>query len=137
MFPVAAGSEPPKPIRLGLLAYCFGIAQKARSQIPGTPNFSDPLVFIQEAARLGADAVQIPFGLRDANAVRELRETAEKLGVTLEATLSLPQSDSDISRFEAEMSTLAELGVADGENRGFPGTPLRRFAQHCRRYERR
>jgi sugar phosphate isomerase/epimerase len=121
MFPIAAGSERPKQIPLGLLAYCFGIAQKAGNQIPGTPKFSDPLVFIQEAARVGANAVQIPFGVRDADSDRELREPAEKFGVALEATLSLPQNDSDLTRFEAEMSTLHEIGIAVARTVVFPG----------------
>jgi len=121
MSPVAAGSASPRQIPLGLLAYCFGIAQKARGQIPGTPDFSDPAAFIQEAARVGANAVQIPFGAREGNSVRELRETAAKLGVALEATVSLPAKDSDVGRFEAEMSTLRELGVAVARTVVFPG----------------
>ncbi len=121
MSPVAAGSQRAKQIPLGLLAYCFGIAQKAHNQFPSTPKFADPLVFIQEAARIGANAVQIPLGVRDADSVRTLRGASEALGVALESTLPLPQNEQDISRFDAEMSTLHELGVRVARTVVFPG----------------
>jgi sugar phosphate isomerase/epimerase len=108
-------------VSLGLLTYCFGLGQKFSARVPGTPAYGDPLVFLREAARLGANAVQIPFGLRDRDAVQTIRQTAEQLGIALESTLPLPQSDSELAKFEAEMQTLHDLGVAVTRTVVFPG----------------
>ncbi len=108
-------------IPLGLLTYSFGLAQKVGAQVPGTPNYTDPLVFIQEAAGMGADAVQIPFGVRQSESVGAIRTLAEKVGITLESTLALPQTDSELPRFEAEMRTLQDLGVGVTRTVVFPG----------------
>src|SRR5262245_1935716 len=74
-------SQSAKRVSLGLLTYCFDLAKKARAEIPGIPDYNDPLVFIQEAARIGANAVQIPFGIRAADSIRSIRELAERSGV--------------------------------------------------------
>jgi 3-oxoisoapionate decarboxylase len=110
-----------RQIRLGLLTYCFSLAQKARSELPSLPNYSDPAVFITEAARIGANAIQIPFGVLPPEKIRSIRELADHLHVALESTVSLPQAESETAKFEAELHMLRELGVTVARTVVFPG----------------
>ncbi len=127
--PAAGGSPARGPVRtsLGLVAYCFNIAA-ANSQLPGVPNMREPSVFISEAARIGASAVQISYGIREAGKRREIRDAAERLGIALEATVNLPKGgEAEISRFEAEMETLRELGVTIARTVLLPGRRYEQF----------
>lgn len=113
---------------LGLVTYCFGIAARNRGAVPGTPDFSEPIGFIEEAARIGGAAVQISYGILNAEKRREIRDLAERLGVALEATVSLPKGgDSDLTRFEREMETLRELGVKVARTVMLPGRRYEQF----------
>ena len=85
------------------------------------------MVFIQEAARIGAGAVQIPFGICGAEKVRVIRELAERERIALESTVSLPRDASDLERFEAELKTLGELGVQIARTVLLPGRRYEQF----------
>ena len=52
----AAAELPTTRAKLGLVTYCFNLAAKHHSDGVDAAKFSDPLVFIQEAAKLGASA---------------------------------------------------------------------------------
>lgn len=112
---------------LGLVRYCFNIAARHHRTVPGAANFSDPLIFIQEAAKLGASAVQIPFGICDATRVWALRDAAERSGIALESTVSLPKDEPDLTRFEEELRTLRELGVKIARTVLLPGRRYEQF----------
>jgi sugar phosphate isomerase/epimerase len=120
-------SVSPKPTSLGLLTYCFVLAQRARSELPDLPDYSDPLVFLREAARIGANAVQIPFGALTPEQIRAVRELSEAKGIALETTLVLPRSEADAGRFEAELRTLRELGVTIARTVVLPGRRYEQF----------
>ena len=117
-----------KRVGLGLVTYCFGIAARNHATLPEAPNFSDAKVFLREADKLGANAVQIPFGICEAERVWAIRDLAESSGITLESTLSLPKNDADLGRFEAELKTLRELGVKIARTVLLPGRRYEQFA---------
>jgi sugar phosphate isomerase/epimerase len=112
---------------LGLVAFCFGIQARLRG-VAGAPDLSEPAGFIREAARLGARAVQINYGILSPEKTRGIRDLAERLQIALEATLALPKgADSDLRRFEAEMQTLRELGVKVARTVLLPGRRYEQF----------
>jgi 3-oxoisoapionate decarboxylase len=112
---------------LGLVTYCFGIADKNHGTVSAAAKFSDPLVFIEEAAKLGASAVQIPFGVPEPKRIWEIRDAAERLDIALESTVSLPKNDADLDRFDAELRTLKELGVKIARTVLLPGRRYEEF----------
>lgn len=113
---------------LGLVTYCFGIAARNRRAVPGTPDFNEPIGFIEEAARIGAAAVQILYGILNAEKRREIRDLAERLGIALEATVSLPKGgEAELAKFEGEMETLRELGVKVARTVMLPGRRYEQF----------
>jgi 3-oxoisoapionate decarboxylase len=129
----AASTPAASPVRtgrrtsLGLVTYCFNIAAKQHGTVPGAPKFSDPLIFIHEAAQLGASAVQIPFGVPEPKRIWEIRDAADRLDMALESTVSLPKNDADLDRFDAELRTLNELGVKIARTVLLPGRRYEQF----------
>lgn len=124
-----ASAQPAAPrTQLGLVTYCFNIAGKNHGKVPGAPNFSEPLVFIEETAKLGASAVQIPFGICDADRIWKIRDLSERLSIALESTVSLPKNDPDRGRFEAELKTLNTLGVKIARTVLLPGRRYEQFS---------
>src|SRR5690242_2541236 len=117
------------PVRtsLGLVAYCFGIARSAHGKLPDVPDFGDPIVFVEQAAAVGANAVQIGFGTPDPDTIRRLRKVAEERGILLEATVNVPKSDADVPKFEKELQSLRELGVKIARTVLFPGRRYEQF----------
>ena len=114
--------------KLGLVTYCFNIAAKNHGTVPGAPRFSDALIFIEQAAQLGASAVQIPFGICDASRIWAVRDSADRLNIALESTVALPRNEPDLERFEAELKTLRELGVKIARTVLLPGRRYEQFA---------
>ena len=119
-------ASPSRRTQLGLVTYCFNLAAKHHGTVPGAPKFSDPLVFIEETAKLGASAVQIPFGTCDATRVWAIRDAAERHSIALESTVALPKND-DMDRFDAELKTLHELGVKIARTVLLPGRRYEQF----------
>ena len=113
--------------QLGIVTYCFNIAAKNHGTVPAAARFSDPLVFIEETAKLGASAVQIPFGICDATRIWAIRDAAERHAIALESTVALPKNDVDLDRFDAELKTLRELGVKIARTVLLPGRRYEQF----------
>jgi sugar phosphate isomerase/epimerase len=118
---------PAQRTQLGLVTYCFNLAAKNHGTVPSAAKFSDPLIFIQEAAALGASAVQIPFGICDATRIWAIRDASERLNIALESTVALPKNDPDLERFDAELKTLRELGVKIARTVLLPGRRYEQF----------
>ena len=138
MFPTAVQSDlaflsasplasPAPRTKLGLVTYCFNISARHHGTVSSAPNFSDSLIFMQEASKLGASAVQIPFGVCAASRIWAIRDAAERLNIALESTVSLPKNDTDLERFEAELRTLRELGVKIARTVLLPGRRYEQF----------
>lgn len=113
---------------LGLVKYCFNLAARHHKSVAGTPDFTDPLVFIREAARAGATAVQIDFGICDADRTWAIRDAAERSEVALESIVALPKDNLDLERFGAELGTLQNLGVKIARTVLLPGRRYEQFA---------
>ena len=124
---LASDKTPARRTQLGLVTYCFNIAAKNHGTVPGAAKFSDPLIFIEQAAQLGASAVQIPFGICEASRIWAIRDAAERLNIALESTVSLPRNDPDLERFDAELKTLRELGVKIARTVLLPGRRYEQF----------
>jgi 3-oxoisoapionate decarboxylase len=118
---------PARRSSLGLVAYCFSIA-KQHGTVAAVPNFSDPVIFIEQAAGLGASAVQIPFGVCEPDRIWKIRDAAERLEIALESTVGLPKNDLDLDRFDAELRTLKELGVKVARTVLLPGRRYEQFS---------
>lgn len=112
---------------LGLVTYCFNLAAKHSGKVDSALNFSDPHVFIREAARIGATAVQIPFPASLRPSIGAIRDLADRSGIALETTLSLPKNAGDRDRFVEELKLARELGVRIARTVLLPGRRYEQF----------
>lgn len=105
----SAGAAEPPSTHLGLLLYSYG----RRASAEKDSKFSDPSRFIAFARSRGADAVQATLGIKTEAESATIRQTAEKLGVSVEGIVSPPKEEqADRERFAAELATARRCGAA-------------------------
>lgn len=105
-FASAATADPPAAANLGLLIYSYGRRAKAE------PGFADPARFLRFARDRGANAVQVPLGIRPANEADAVRRTADELGMAVEGIVSPPNEEAaDRDRFAAELAAARACGA--------------------------
>lgn len=94
---------------LGVVIHSFPV-RIAVEKRGGTP-ISTPARFLEYARTLGVDGVQVGLGVRTEPEARALREQAEAASMFLEGIVSLPRTQDDLPRFEAEIRTAKQSGA--------------------------
>lgn len=100
-----AGRQP-----LGLVIHSYAV----RGVKPLEPDFaplSDPLAFVEHAARLGAAGVQTRIGQQQPAVLARLNEAVAAHGMYLEGTIALVKDEADLPRFEAEILAAKAAGA--------------------------
>jgi sugar phosphate isomerase/epimerase len=101
---------------LGLVIHSFavrgGLERGRGRDRAGGERFSDPVRFLEYCKSLGARGVQVAIGARDDAYADDLRARAEAASMYLEGIASLPRTESDVGRFEAEIRTAKRAGAA-------------------------
>ncbi len=97
---------------MGLVAYNCAIRRKwlLQQREPSLDLF-EPLTFLRHCRELGAGGMQTSLGVLDAMRVKALRDFAEQHQLFIDGIVNPPKDDADLSRFEAEICTAAEIGV--------------------------
>ena len=102
--------------RLGVSTASYAIRNRfSRAAQPpaGVPSFDGPVAFLEHCHRLQTVGVQIGVrGWGNDGLGKKLRARAEALGMFLEGQVSLPRSEADAERFEAELAAAKEAGVS-------------------------
>lgn len=106
----ARGDEPARRQPLGLVIHSYAV-RGSKPLEPGFPSISDPLAFVECAARLGAAGVQTRIGARPMDELKRLREAAESRGMYLEGIVALPKDEGDAARFEDEIAAAKAAGA--------------------------
>lgn len=104
-------AAPPPRGGLGIVTHCRSLLQRRLRQAEPSRNLFEPRTFLRHADELGAAGVQVPLGILDPSAARELRRECEQRGMFLEADLSLPKADAELDRFRAEMESAVAAGA--------------------------
>jgi sugar phosphate isomerase/epimerase len=112
----APGDQPPAAAighdSLGLVIHSFPVRSVGDRDRRAADRFSDPIRFLDHARSLGARGVQVGVGARDEAGARTLRDRAEAASMFLEGIVSLPRDAADLGRFEAEIRTAKQAGIA-------------------------
>jgi sugar phosphate isomerase/epimerase len=95
---------------LGLVIHSFAIRTVGDRRRPQAERFAEPTRFLEYARLLGARGVQVGIGVRNDAEAKSLRAQAEVAGMYLEGIVALPRDDSDLDRFDAEISTAKKAG---------------------------
>jgi sugar phosphate isomerase/epimerase len=98
--------------RLGICTDSYALrSREDRNVADASGRFTEPLRFLEYCHNLGAGGVQMGIGKRDGAYTARLRRQAEDYGMFVEETGSLPRDQTDLERFEAEVTTAANAGV--------------------------
>ncbi|MHB8524034.1 MAG: sugar phosphate isomerase/epimerase family protein [Limisphaerales bacterium] len=109
--PLLFSAEAANRKRLGVCAYSYNLHWKAaRDGRPGA-RFKDSIEFLEYCRQLGAGGVQTDLSSRDAEGAAKLRAKAEACQMYLEGQVSLPQQESDVARFDADIRAAKEAGA--------------------------
>ncbi len=71
----------------------------------------DPLTLLRHCHALGAGGMQCGLGVLQGNALSQLRDFAEQNQLYIEAIVSLPKNQADLSRFAEEMRAAKAAGA--------------------------
>jgi len=112
---------------LGLVAYDVGLRRKLLAERDAKFDLFEPLNLLTHCHRLGAGGLQASLGVLDADRVRALRDYAERHELFLDGIVMPPKDDSDLSRFEAEIRTAAEVGASAVRTVVMPGRRYEQF----------
>lgn len=96
---------------LGMVSYNCGL--RRRSMQDEDPDFDlfEPLTFLRHCRSLGAGGMQASLGVLAPERIRTLRDFADRHSLFIEAIVRPPHDDADLSRFEAEIRTAADVGA--------------------------
>ena len=126
-FASPATSRPSAPA-FGLAGNVLDMRRAADVAKGRNPGISDPLEFLKECQRLGADGIQGPLGIRDGSYTAELRRFAEGHGLYVEASIMPPRDAAGVDRFEKEVLTAKAAGAELARTVAFPGRRYEQFS---------
>ncbi|MDX2248885.1 MAG: TIM barrel protein [Bacteroidia bacterium] len=97
--------------RMGVAHAAYAIRWK--SEIPSAryPGFSDTLSMAQHCGKIGAGGVQFGTGGWKEGDAEKMKTICEKYDMYFEGQVQLPQSDSDVERFEKNLKNAAAAGA--------------------------
>lgn len=98
-------------MRLGVAEASY--MMRAYRNIPSEafPPFKGAMDMLEHCASLGFGGVQVSIGKWDADYAKTMRRRNDRLGLFLEGSVRLPKDDSDLNRFESEVSAAAQIGI--------------------------
>jgi sugar phosphate isomerase/epimerase len=97
--------------RLGVCTYSYNLHWKAIHDGHPGARFTDTLSFLDYCHQLGAGCAQVGIDARRADEPARLRAKAEAFQMQLEGQVGLPQLESDVPRFEADIRAAKEAGA--------------------------
>lgn len=106
---------------LGLVLYCARFRRDSLRRRDPDFNLYQPQHFLEHCRNIGAGGMQSSLGVLEADAARELRRTAEKNNLYIEAIVRLPDKKNDLDRLDAELRTAVAVGAKAVRTTIIPG----------------
>jgi sugar phosphate isomerase/epimerase len=111
-FPFSVLPESLKGVPMGVVVHSYGIRYGSKMESSKYPGFQNALDFMLHCHSIGAGGIQTLVGGWSEDFARKVRDQRENLGMYLEGSIGLPQSEADISRFEKEVLLAKEAGAS-------------------------
>jgi sugar phosphate isomerase/epimerase len=124
---VVVAKEAQQRSRLGLVAFNCAIRRKWMQQQDPKVDLFEPLNFLKHCREVGAGGMQASLGVLDAARVKALRDFADEHKLIIDGIVNPPKDDGDLTRFEAEIRTAAEVGVQAVRTVIMPGRRYEQF----------
>jgi sugar phosphate isomerase/epimerase len=124
--PSRAANEPLRT-KLGIVIYALGIRQRYLRSLKKDSAYANPNLFLEQCNELGAGGIQMPLGIRTGTEADTLRRAAEASGMFVEGIVGLPQTPSQIEKFDAQLRTARQSGANVVRVVIIPGRRYERF----------
>jgi hypothetical protein len=123
----ALAAESQRTSGLGLVIYDCAIRRKWLQQRDPKFDLFEPLTFLKHCREAGAGGMQASLGFLEAARVTALRNFADDHKLFIDGIVNPPQDEAELSRFEAEIRTVAEVGVQAVRTVVMPGRRYEQF----------
>lgn len=123
----ALAAESRRTCGLGLVIYDCAIRRKWLQQCDPKSDLFEPLTFLKHCRTVGAGGMQASLGVLEAARVKALRDFADEHKLFIDGIVNPPKDEADLSRFEAEIRTAAEVGVQAVRTVVMPGRRYEQF----------
>ncbi|MEZ4829107.1 MAG: sugar phosphate isomerase/epimerase family protein [Bacteroidia bacterium] len=97
--------------RMGVAHAAYAIRWKSETPSTRYPGFSDALSMAEHCGKIGAGGVQLGTGGWKEGDAENMKTICEKYDMYFEGQVQLPQSDSDVERFEKNIKNAADAGA--------------------------
>lgn len=98
-------------MRFGVAEASYVQRRYAKLDSKTYPPFTDSLQMIEHCSAAGFRGVQFSVSGWDADYAKKVKQRVEELDIFLEGQIRLPKDDSDLQRFQAEVSAARDAGV--------------------------
>jgi len=123
----AAAADLPTKTGLGVVMYDCNHRRKWMKLQDKSFDLFDPFHYLNHCQSIGAGGAHVALRVMTPQDAGRLREQALAKGMFIDAILSPPRDESDLSRFEAEVKTASEVGVQAARTVIIPGRRYERF----------
>ena len=104
------GAQTP-PSRLGIGASSYGHRHRYDRETSAARPIDNPLYFLEHSQVLGAGGIQAGLSSLERGDLRRLRHNAERYGMFVEGSVSLPRDQVDLSRFQDDVRAAKIAGA--------------------------
>lgn len=106
------GKTKPAPYKMGVVVHSY--ARRWNSKVPSSryPGFQDAVDMLQHCHSIGAAGIQVMVRGWDKAFVDRFRNVNDKLGMYLEGSIWLPQSDADVEAFDRDVANAKAAGAS-------------------------
>ncbi len=106
----SGGAQNP-PSRLGIGASSYGHRHRYDRETSAARRIDNPLYFLEHSQALGAGGIQAGLSSLERGGLRRLRHNAERYGMFVEGSVSLPRDQVDLSRFQDDVRAAKIAGA--------------------------
>lgn len=112
---------------MGLVIYDCNYRRKWMRQQENGFDLHRPLNFAKHCQSLGAGGMQVALGTMSKADIAELRDFVEDQELYLEAIVRAPKARQELTKFESEIATAAEVGALAARTTVIPGRRYEQF----------
>ncbi len=106
----SGGAQTP-PSRLGIGASSYGHRHRYDRETSAARGIDNPFYFLEHSQALGAGGIQAALSSLERGGLRRLRHNAERYGMFVEGSVSLPRDQVDLSRFQDDVRAAKIAGA--------------------------
>ena len=101
----------PGTVPMGIVVHSYANRWQSKVKSQKYPGFSNAIDLMEHCHQIGAGGIQVVVRDWTADFANKLRDKREKLGLYLEGSIAVPDTQADVPRFEQEVINSKEAGA--------------------------